>query len=263
MLRLLPIPARPAQSDEPEWMDAPGHPRSLIDDNLDDLRRVNWLLGGRRLTLSSFARLAERVPRAERLVVLDVATGAADIPRAIARWGARVERPVLVVATDFHEAVLVSGRDHEPAPPSVVFCVADATALPFRDGAFHVAASSLALHHLSPPQAERAFREQRRCTTIGVVVNDVVRSWFALGGAYLATRLGSTNRLTHHDGPLSVRRAFTVPEIRRLACAAGLKPLEWRSFLFYRVALIAVPDPGIPEELNRSAPSSSAGRNGR
>jgi hypothetical protein len=78
---------------------------------------------------------------------------------------------------------------------------------------------------------------------VGVIVNDVVRSWLALGGAYLATRLGSTNCLTHHDGPLSVRRAFTVEEIRRLVRAAGLKPLEWRSFLFYRVALTAVPNP--------------------
>jgi ubiquinone/menaquinone biosynthesis C-methylase UbiE len=241
--RILSFPARPAQSAELEWMDAPGHPRALVDDNLDDLRRVNWLLGGRRLTLTSLVGLAERVPSCEPLLVLDVATGAADIPRAIARWGERAGRRVLVVATDFSEVVLVSGRDHEAAPPSVVFCVADATALPFRDGAFHVVASSLALHHLSPQQAACAFREQRRCATVGVIVNDVVRSWLALGGAYLATRLGSTNCLTHHDGPLSVRRAFTVEEIRRLVRAAGLKPLEWRSFLFYRVALTAVPNP--------------------
>jgi ubiquinone/menaquinone biosynthesis C-methylase UbiE len=244
VLRIPAIPARPAQSDEPEWMDAPGHPRALVDDNLDDLRRVNWLLGGRRLTLASLSGLAARVPPGETLTVLDVATGAADIPRAIARWGARTGRPTFVVATDFNETVLLSGRDHEPSPASVAFCVADATALPFRDRAFHVAASSLALHHLSPAQALHAFREQRRCVRVGLIVNDVVRSWLAYFGAILATRIGSTNYLTHHDGPLSVQRAFTVPEIRRLAVTAGLRPLEWRSFLFYRVALTAlVPSP--------------------
>lgn len=221
-------------------MDAPGHPRALVDDNLDDLRRVNWLLGGRRLTLASLARLAARVPIGEPLRVLDVATGAADIPRAIVRWAERSHRPALVVATDVNETVLLSGRDHQPVTSSVVFCVADATALPFRDRAFHVAASSLALHHLSPEQAARSFREQRRCAAVGLIVNDVVRSWFAYFGAILATRLGSTNYLTHHDGPLSVQRAFTVPEMRRLVSAAGFKPLEWRSFLFYRVALTAL-----------------------
>lgn len=220
-------------------MDAPGHPRALIDDNLDDLRRINRLLGGRHLTLAPLARLAAHVPPHETLRVLDVATGAADIPRAIAAWAARAGRRVLVVASDANEAVLASGRDHEPVPPSVVFVVADGTALPFADRAFHVSASSLALHHLSPRQASRFLAEQRRCVRIGLIVNDIVRSWLAYFGAILATRLGSTNWLTHHDGPLSVLRAFTVPEMRRLAREAGLRPVEWHGYLFYRVAMTA------------------------
>ena len=47
--------------------------------------------------------------------------------------------------------------------------------------------------------------------------------------------------LTLHDGPLSVRRAFTVSEMRRLAQEAGLQPVEWFSFLFYRVSFWAAP----------------------
>lgn len=222
-------------------MDAPGHPRALVDDNLDDLRLVNRLLGGRHLTLAPLARLASSVPLHETLRVLDVATGASDIPRAIAAWGRRSRRPVLVVATDVNEVVLLSGRDHEPVPPSVVFVVADAAALPFADRSFHIAASSLALHHMLPHQATCFLAEQGRCARRGVIVNDIVRSWLAYGGAIIATRLGSTNWLTHHDGPLSVLRAFTVPEMRRLARHAGLRPLEWHSFLFYRVAMTAAP----------------------
>src|SRR6266542_6351406 len=99
-MKMFGIPARPRQSSEPEWMDARGHARALIDDNLGDLRRVNRLLGGRRLTVRPLARLAKRVAMGQRLRVLDVATGGGDIPRAVCRWAAGNGRRVLVVASD-------------------------------------------------------------------------------------------------------------------------------------------------------------------
>lgn len=238
------IPARPPQSSEPEWMDTPGHPRAVIDDNLDDLRRVNRLLGGRRLTLLPLQRLARRLAPTERLTVLDVATGAADIPRAVCRWARSRNRPILVVASDVNEEVVRSGRDYAKVEPGLCFVAADATALPFRNRSFHVCASSLALHHMSPAEAVGMLAEQRRCASVGVIVNDIVRSWLAYFGAHVAVRFGSTNHLTRHDGPLSVLRAFTVPELRRLAHCAGLSTVEWDSFLFYRVALTAVPTDG-------------------
>jgi hypothetical protein len=222
-------------------MDAPGHPRWLIDENLVDLRRVNRLLGGTWLTLRPLESLVPDSAVGEPLRVLDVATGAADIPRAVARWARNRGHGALCVASDLSFDIVCSGRDYALVPDGVVFVVADATRLPFRDGAFHVCTSSLALHHMLPHEAVAMFREQRRCSQLGVVVNDVVRSWLSLGGAYLATRLGSRNTLTWHDGPLSVRRAFTVPEMRRLLDQAGLRPREWWSFLFYRVSVAAIP----------------------
>jgi hypothetical protein len=90
-------------------------------------------------------------------------------------------------------------------------------------------------------EAAAMLAESRRCATLGVVVNDIVRGWLGYYGAFVATRLGSRNVLTWHDGPLSVLRAFTADEMAALAREAGLIPVRWHSFLFYRVALTAVP----------------------
>lgn len=220
-------------------MDAPGHPRALIDDNLHDLRRVNRLLGGVRLAVAPLARLARRVPAREALRILDVATGAADIPRELCRWADGHGRQRFVVASDVSLEILRSARDHEAVPVGLCFVVADATRLPFRAGAFDVVTSSLALHHFSPEEALAALREQRRCARVAVLINDIVRSWVTYAGAVVAVRLGSRNRLTRHDGPLSALRAYTVDEMRGLARKAGLTPVEWHSFLFYRVSLTA------------------------
>ena len=231
---------RPEQVSEPEWMDAPGHSLDVVADNLDDLRRVNRALGGVRLTLRPLRHLAARVPPDEPLRVLDVATGGADIPRAVAAWAARARRGLLLVATDISFDFVYLARQHPGSGRRIVYVVADARRLPFAPGAFHVVTSSLALHHMLPDQARDMLAEARRCASEGVVVNDIVRGWLGYYGAFVASRLGSRNVLTWHDGPLSVLRAYTTKEMAALAHEVGLRPVRWDSFLFYRVALTAV-----------------------
>jgi ubiquinone/menaquinone biosynthesis C-methylase UbiE len=176
----------------------------------------------------------------EPVRILDVASGGADIARAIAGWARDQGRAVAIVASDISYDFLLVARDRSRAYPNLVFVVADARRLPFRDRSVHVATCSLALHHLSPEDGVLMLREMGRCATVGVIVNDIVRSWLGYGGAYVATRLGSRNPLTWHDGPVSVLRAFTAAEMAQLARRAGLRPVHWERFLLYRVAMTAV-----------------------
>ena len=221
-------------------MDAPGHSRDVIADNLGDLRRVNWLLGGVRLTLVPLRRLLGPPTQGGEQRVLDVATGGADIPRAILRWARRTTRPLRVVATDISHEFLTLARE-QPGGGALIYAVADARRLPFGDRAFDAVTSSLALHHMLWEEARQMLAESRRCASRGVVVNDITRGWVGYAGAFIATRLGSRNPLTWHDGPLSVLRAFTRDEMAALACDAGLRPARWDGFLFYRVAMTALP----------------------
>jgi hypothetical protein len=51
---------------------------------------------------------------------------------------------------------------------------------------------------------------------------DLRRSWVAWGLITMITKFFSRNRLTKHDGPMSVLRSYTVPELDALAESAGL-----------------------------------------
>ena len=81
--------------------------------------------------------------------------------------------------------------------------------------------------------------EMRRVARRGVIVNDLVRSWFAYLATLLATRVASKNPYLRHDGPLSVRRAYTRGEMSALAVRAGLGPVRFKGALAYRVAMSA------------------------
>lgn len=226
---------RPDRRDELELLDLPGHEPHLLAENLADVRRVNRWLGGCRLTIQALDSLTDSFRSGRKLDVLDVGTGAADVPGAIVAWAERRGLGASVLATDCSPEILAIAASGSPA---VELALADARSLPFADRSFDVAACSLLLHHLSPKDAVAALREMGRVARVGVVVNDLVRGWVGYTGAWLLARVFSHNPLTRHDAPLSVLRAYTRSELAALAAEAGLERLTF-GFLGYRVAIAA------------------------
>ena len=229
---------RPSRVDELELMDRPGQDPALVAGNLADLRRVNRWFGGSRLTIQAIERLTRDLGPGDRLAILDLATGGADIPVAIAAWAQRRGVRPWIVASDLSRDILRLARRDDPTV--VAFAVADARCLPFPDRSFDVAVCSLALHHLRPDEAVSMLAEMGRVARRGVIVNDLVRHWLGLLGAWLMGRTLTSNPLTRHDAPLSVRRAYTRAEMADLAARAGLRPIRFDGFLGYRVAMTAV-----------------------
>lgn len=233
------LPLRPVRADGPEWMDLPGRAPAVLEECLDELGRMNRLFGGHRLTLSALEEMAGDLPAGSGLDVIDIATGGGDFPRAIAAWAARRGLEARILATDLDPEILGMAAQRGTSGGAIKFAVADARRLPYPDHSFDVAACSLTLHHLEPEDALPMLWEMRRVARRGVIVNDLVRSWFAYLATLLATRVASKNPYLRHDGPLSVRRAYTRGEMSALAARAGLGPVRFKGAFGYRVAMSA------------------------
>lgn len=222
-----------------ERMDEPDLDPAQLARSLADLRGVNRWLGGTRVVLRHLAALLDARP-APSYRVLDVATGSADIPLRVVRWGRRRGLDVRVTATDLHPATVAEARRRTAGEERVEVRPADALGLPFEDGAFDVVLCCTALHHFDE-EADllRVLRELRRVARIGGVVSDLRRSRVALLGArLLAATLWRRHPITRHDGPLSVRRAFTPAELAGLARSAGLPNARVHAHGPFRVALV-------------------------
>lgn len=235
--------------DAHEHLDGALIDRTALAGNLGDLRRINRVLGGAELSVRAIRGLLEAAsaagqPIPQTLRVLDVGTGAADIPLAIVRargpWHA-----VHVTATDSRSEVIDAALAISPGLArrrDLSLAVADGLALPYPNGAFDVAHASLVLHHLERDDAVRLLRELGRVAAIGVVVNDLARGRLAWAGAWLLLHAMTRNAFTLHDGPLSVRRAYTRREATELLAEAGLRPTnEILGVLGHRWAIAAVP----------------------
>lgn len=205
-----------------ELLDGPLDDPAALVANLRDLARLNRLSGGAGLSRRAIAALGDAA------TILDVGTGGADIPIALLAEARARDRQLAVTAIDSREEVLSAARVARPAierVPGLELAVADGRSLPWPDGAFDVAHASLVVHHLEPDAAVAFLRELRRVARAGIVVNDLVRDRLAWVGTWLAVHTLARSRYTRHDGPLSVRRAYTRAELGELLSLAGLEPV--------------------------------------
>jgi ubiquinone/menaquinone biosynthesis C-methylase UbiE len=224
-----------------ELLDGPLDDPVTLSGNLRDLRRANRWLGGTRLSCRAVETLLREADHAR---IIDVGTGAADIPLALLASARRQGRTWHVTAVDSRSEILAAALAAAPglrSAPGLIVEVQDGRALPYADGAFDVGHASLVIHHLEPRDAVRFLRELSRVAYAGVVVNDLVRSRMTLAGAWLASRVFTANRYTRNDAPLSARRAYTAQELRDLVHAAGLRVVdEVGGLAGHRRALAAV-----------------------
>jgi ubiquinone/menaquinone biosynthesis C-methylase UbiE len=221
----------------PELLDEAVHDAAELEQSLDQVAEVNRWLGGRRAVWHALQPL---LARAATTRILDLGTGSADIPIELCRRAARAGLRVDFTATDIHPQMLEIALRRTALLPQIRVQHADALALPFADDSFDIALLSLTLHHFEGDDLARVLREAARVAGRAIVVNELERcraNWW--GARLLAATRWRSNRLTRHDGPRSVLRAFTKPELRDLAAAADLRVHRLERRFFYRLVMVA------------------------
>jgi ubiquinone/menaquinone biosynthesis C-methylase UbiE len=211
----------------PELLDSDAGTPAEIGGSLRDLRFVNTWFGGVHTT----TRLVEQVARqAEKrsLSLLEVAAGSGYVPECTS---AHLRRHGITLSTTLLDR---SPAHLNRAQPAVA---ADALALPFRDASFDLVSCTLFAHHLEPEQLICFVGEGLRVCRLAVLINDLIRHRLHLWLVYAGFPL-YRSRLTRHDAPASVRRAYTPQEIRSLLSRTGAARLEISRHYLFRMGII-------------------------
>jgi 2-polyprenyl-3-methyl-5-hydroxy-6-metoxy-1,4-benzoquinol methylase len=219
-----------------ERLDAPRHDERVLEESLAQVAGVNRWLGGRRALL---AHVHEALPPSGPATLLDAGTGSADLPRAIVELGRQTGRAIAVHATDAHPQMVDIARRACADYPEITVGRADVLALPYADRAFDGATLNMTLHHMEGADALRCLRELARVSRRAVIVSDLERSllnW--IGALALGATVWRGNRLTRHDGPLSVRRSFTAVELLEVGRRAGFPRARVYRHVPFRLILV-------------------------
>jgi SAM-dependent methyltransferase len=203
-------------------MDQPGLDAERHRAALRGLERLNLWSGSARILWPSIRRIL-RARGSAPLRILDLATGAGDVPIALATRAARAGFRVEIEAWDRSPVAVAHARERANCRRAAVcFREADALHTTIPEDV-DVVISSLFLHHLADEDAVALLRRMANAARRLLLVNDLRRCRRGFLLAHAATRVLTTSAVVHTDGPRSVEAAFTVAEARALASAARLE----------------------------------------
>jgi ubiquinone/menaquinone biosynthesis C-methylase UbiE len=219
----------------PELLDSDVCPASEVDVSLHDLCRVNRWFGGVATTRALIERVARRTG-AQQFSLLDVASGSGDVPRIVTQHLAKRGIELDITLLDNVPSHLGFRLDHASRA-----LVADALALPFRDGQYDLVSCNLFAHHLEPMDLARFVDEALRVSRRAVLINDLVRHPAHLALVYAGFPL-LRSPISRNDGVASVRRAYIPEEIREILSSnlPGVRPqkIEISRHYLFRMGVI-------------------------
>jgi SAM-dependent methyltransferase len=202
-----------------ELLDDPSADDATVVACLDDVARINRLLGGARAALARLDGWFRAARPGGPRTLLDVGTGIGDIPAAAARLARRRGLDLRLLGVERHGAAAMEAHRRH----GLAACVADGFLLPLRDRSVDYVLCSQLLHHFGADAAVRLLAELDRVARRGVVVADLRRSVLAAGGIYLASFPLRCHPVTRRDAVISVFRGFTAAELGTLCVTAGVR----------------------------------------
>lgn len=192
-----------SRSYDLEILDLGNYTVEEYEDCLIKLDRVGRWLGGH---AANFKALDRSHPQS----ILDVGCGGGQFTIAMARQFPQAK----VVGLEVNPLAIAFARRHLKELPdaqrNVSFELCPELNQP--DDSYDVVIATLVCHHLDDTSLINFLKNAYRVAAKRVIINDLHRHLFALLGFKALSPLFFRNRLVMHDGPLSIKRAFTRKE---------------------------------------------------
>lgn len=222
----------------PEMMDSDETDFETFRACLVDLAKVNKLTFAYRPTLSFFRQLAAagRLPAERKINVVDVGCGSGDMLRKIDRWAAPRGYMLDLVGVDLNPWSAETSREF--AQPSRPIRFITTNIFDYRpDAPIDIIISSLFTHHLEDESVVAFVRWMEANARLGWFINDLYRHPLPYHLFRIASWSLRFHHFVQHDGPVSIARAFRVPDWSNILGAANVPEAAVREYFPYRLCV--------------------------
>lgn len=222
----------PQRSQEPEILDDLSLQGPELGRNLQELGRVNRLLGGHRIARKALrSTLASVGKDQEPLHLADVGCGGGDTLAHLLEHPSLSDHALDLTGYDNSSHALDWARKWYPHP-QLHFEELDALrAWPPKH--FHAVFFNLVLHHFTDAQILDLLQRAAQRSNF-IIINDLQRNWLPYLLFRLASRLGGFSPISRHDGLLSIKKSFTRKHWERLLERAQLDSYQIHWYWAFR-----------------------------
>ncbi|SOC88443.1 Methyltransferase domain-containing protein [Curtobacterium sp. 314Chir4.1] len=217
--RLQAVDLRTRALDLTELMDDPDcDPRALAR-TFRRFALVNALVSGWRAAWRT--HVAPALPANGRGRILDLGCGGGDLARALVRWAAADGFEVEVVGADPDARAIDAAQ--RSTPRGVTFRQQSSQELVAAGERFDVVVSNHVLHHLGDEERHGFLADSESLAGSRSLHSDIRRSTEAYRLYAIGSALVAAGTFVRVDGLRSIRRSFTLPELR------DALPTGWRA----------------------------------
>ncbi|WP_026916213.1 methyltransferase domain-containing protein [Christiangramia portivictoriae] len=201
------------RSLEPEIMDDFDFRGEELRVTLDDLERVNSLLGGNQISIDGLKKL-DLDPTRE-ISIVDVGCGNGAMLRKIAEWGRRENLKLKLTGVDANAHAIKIACNLSQDYPELEFLTQNIFSAEFRNSQFDVLMCTLTLHHFKDSQIPEILHQFYDQSNIAVIINDLQRSALAYRLFKLFCAVFVQNEIARKDGLISILRGFKRHDIHK------------------------------------------------
>ncbi|MRX41347.1 methyltransferase domain-containing protein [Flavobacterium sp. LC2016-23] len=197
---------------------------------LDQIARINRLLGGNKLTLNATRQLLKKRTVSEPIVITDIGCGNGDMLRMLADYGAENQLNFKLIGIDANAFTVRYAESLSAEFSNIEYRCVDIFSEEFKSLQHDIVLCTLTLHHFTNEQILHIMRIFHTNTTIGIVINDLHRSTLAYRLFQLIGFVFNLNTMSREDGQVSILRGFKKNELKEFSKKLNLNnyTITWK-----------------------------------
>lgn len=208
-------------------MDNPGLPSEELSIVLDDINRVNRLLGGFKFSLQAIKKAIHTLPKQENVTILDLGCGEGSLLRYLDKHLKPAN--VQLIGVDLNPQSIALAKQSTRSERISYIC-ADIRQIDTDRINCDILTCMLTLHHLSDAEIRGLLQAVKPVVRHKIIINDLHRHILA----YLSFKLVSPILLKHpisrYDGLVSIASGFKTKELNQYATECGFVDhrIDWK-----------------------------------
>ena len=197
---------------------------------LDDIARINQLLGGNSVTLDGVKTLIKDFPKNQTISIIDFGCGSGDMLRMLSKYGTQNNLKFNLIGIDANEATIRHAEKCSTEFENISYLAEDIFLYDFSKYSIDIALITLTLHHFKDGEIIKIMKVIFNLVKKGIVVNDLQRSKLAYRLFQAIIFIFRLEKMTANDGLISILRGFKREDLEKFSKDLGLKKysIKWK-----------------------------------
>ena len=197
---------------------------------LDQIARINQLLGGNKVTLNGIKEILKKVHTSKTIIIADVGCGNGDMLRMLANYGLKNNLSFKLIGIDANAFTVNYAKTLSNEYANIEYLCLDIFNEDFTTINYDIILCTLTLHHFTNDEILNIMTIFNNNASMGIVVNDLHRSKLSYNLFEMICMLFNLSKMSREDGLVSILRGFKKNELEDFSKKLNLKnyTINWK-----------------------------------